>query len=130
MYSNCVGPSISNWREILNYYCISQWKSCIDILENNNYDVVGVKDHADGKVISGNFWWAKSSYIKTLINPIENEGVRPDTVSNRYHLELWIVSNRPSVYYIADTKTNHYSQYCFLEDLISANKNIDTVAKM
>lgn len=125
MYSGCIGPNISNWREILNYYCISQWQECVKNLEHS--DVVGLKDAiTDERVLSGNFWWATSDHVKTLMMPTESDGVRDNEPKNRYPLEKWITDNQPRIYRIADTKTNHYTNYCFLEDLLKLEQqNID-----
>jgi len=125
VYSGCVGPSISNWREILNYYFITRWRDCIKNLENS--DIVGLTDaYKDERVLSGNFWWARSDHVKTLIMPTECDGVRENEPKNRYPLEKWITENQPCIHRILDTNINHYQNYCFLEDLIKLEQqNID-----
>lgn len=122
MYSGCVGPTISNWREILNYFCITQWLACVNHLEHS--DVVGLKDAiTDDRVLSGNFWWATSDHIKTLNSPVDYDGVRENEPKNRYPLEKWVTDNQPRIHRIVDTHTNHYQNYCFLEDLIKQNSD-------
>jgi hypothetical protein len=115
--------SVICWREILDYYCITQWTKCLKLLQN--FGVVGVKDaKTEDIIMSGNFWWSKSEYIKTLSDPLQSNeymGDRseyyPNKPAYRYAFERWILSNNPSIGYMVDTKTDHYDHYCFLEDL-------------
>lgn len=88
------------WRKYMEYFVVSQWKRCIDELQN--YDTVGVqlRDKAtywpDGKKIvidanyyDGNFWWVNASYIKTLDTKYLYTN---DTPWLRGKSELWIGS--------------------------------------
>ena len=115
--------SVSNWREILNHFCITEWPNCIKQLETA--DVVGIKDiTTSNDIISGNFWWSNSKYIRSLPDPIASETYMsaadcwPGQISYRYSFEHWVAVNNPNIYFVADTKVNHYKQYCFLEDVI------------
>lgn len=57
-------PNITSWIDFMEYFCIEQYKMCLEKLQN--YDTCGVElwdlfmNH-----YSGNFWWATSDYIKT-----------------------------------------------------------------
>lgn len=115
-------PAIANWREILNYYHIELWARCINELKT--HDVVGIKDaKTTPEVTSGNFWWAKSEYLRKLPDPLlANQWVNDSNLTtndnsyNRYAFEKWISRANPNMKYLVDTKTDHYMQYCFLED--------------
>jgi hypothetical protein len=114
---------VSAWRQILNYYTIDQWPKCLKRLETN--DVVGVKDSiVPNNMVTGNFWWSKSQHIRNLPEPLNSAAYQtdrnkyPDGGAYRYTFEDWVTLNNPSVHYIVDTKTSHYEDYCFLEDLI------------
>ena len=111
---------VSEWRKILNYYCVEQWPSCVKQLRSA--DAVGVRDRqcAD-HMMSGNFWWSKSEYIRTLPEPIDSTQYqnRPDFypggVDYRYSFEDWLWSNTPRVHHVVDTQTDHFSEFSSLE---------------
>jgi len=117
-------PSVANWREILNHYCITEWCTNVKLLQQ--YQVVALNDglSVNAPVVSGNFFWARSDYVRTLPDPIQSTlythtpNLWPKGNNYRYAFELWILHNNPRVNYVCDTKVNHYSEYCFLEDLI------------
>lgn len=113
---------VANWREVLNYFCITQWAKCLKNLETS--DVVGVSDKlSHDSILSGNFWWSKSSYIKTLPEPLDStkyvkyDYQYPDQPNYRFAFEYWVLANSPKIYHIASTDTNHYRNYCFLENI-------------
>lgn len=116
-------PSVANWRQILNHYNINQWHKCLKHLEL--VDLVGIKDDETlDTAVSGNFWWSKSEYIRTLAEPLDSTAyeVHPDYhpqgPSYRYAFESWITSKQPKVFHTVDTRTNHYKKFCFLEQLV------------
>ena len=82
------------WRDYMNYYNITKWKDCLDNLEKG-YETCGVKLQSlrDGPAhkmhYSGNFFWFKSQYIRTLV-PINQLNV-----TNRLDAEMWIASACP-----------------------------------
>lgn len=103
---------VHNWFDILNHFCINEWRKCVEPLQDN--DIVGVKDLvSDNNVMSGNFWWSKSSHIKNLPDPLENFN------GHRYDFERWCMKNNPKIHHIFDTKTDHFSSYCFLDNLVN-----------
>jgi hypothetical protein len=124
MHNYHPAAATDNWLEILDYFVIDQWSSNIKHLKT--HDVVGVGDAISSNlVMSGNFWWSKSQHIRTLPDPLDVGKYwyqNPDPIKRdheyRYAFERWIMSNNPKYYYATDTKTNHYTDYCFLENLI------------
>jgi hypothetical protein len=118
-------PTIFNncWREILDYYSVDQWKQCVDILQTTDTELIGVKDISK-LTVSGNVWWAKSSYIKTLPEPIDSskysvEHKWPGTREYRWVFEDWISLNNPQTHHVANTKVYHYDTMRFVEDVIA-----------
>lgn len=115
-------PQVSCWRQILNHYCIEEWTTALKKL--HDHDVVGVKDAVcEPHMVSGNFWWANNEFIRRLPRPLESElyqtreSFYPGGPDYRYSFEDWLWSGKPYVYHIVDTKTDHFKDLCFLEDL-------------
>ena len=119
--------SVHNWRQVLNHYHINEWTKAIRLLDT--YQVLGCEDShsANHAIVSGNFFWSRSDYVRTLVEPLDTtvytyeEQLWPGNHAYRYGFELWILSKNPQVYYWVDTKINHYDKYCFLEDLLKQN---------
>ena len=111
-------PSVAAWRQILNHYLISNWPENVKLL--NDYQVVAVNDSRteNAAIVSGNFFWARSDYIRSLPDPVHTHLYDP-SVFNRYAFETWILSGNPTVCYLTNTHSDPYGQYCFLENLIS-----------
>lgn len=87
------------WRQILNEIIINQWP--IRYHEMEDYDVSGMLDGSP-QVMSGNFWWAKTDYIKTLPWPIHDE------IQGRYYYENWLMLNKPKVKVIIQKDVDFY----------------------
>jgi hypothetical protein len=62
-YSN-----IKTWRELMNYFNIEKCKNVFKIFEKTDYNTYGTLYGQAGpwKIYSGNFWWMKASYAKTI----------------------------------------------------------------
>lgn len=129
LYLHTKGISNANilthlWRQTLNHCCISLWPQCVKMLECPEVDLVGVRDlYSTGQAVSGNFWWAQYSYIRTLPPPLDTRVYNPDPArwpdgeTYRYCFEDWYWLNQPRIQYIADTQVDHYVSPCFPEDL-------------
>jgi len=111
-----------NWREMLQYFCVDRWQDCVRELDA--HDAVGVTDGSSNNIFSGNFWWANSDYIKTLPRPLESQLYLSDQTmyplqpAYRYAFELWVLSNPEARYqFTHHTKTNHYGDFFFVENL-------------
>ncbi len=72
------------WRDYMNYYNITRWRFAISELRTN--DLCGVKliKKKWRPHYSGNFFWFKSSYIKTL------SSVSTLNSKDRYEAEFWV----------------------------------------
>ena len=85
---------VRDWRNYMEYFIITKWQQCVNDL--NSYDVVGVSLQREPKIhYSGNFWWSKSSYVKTN----EPEFKKDDSINNiknskYYDTEMWICNGK------------------------------------
>ena len=90
----------NKWRKTLEYAIIEKYQDNLNALKNDN-DVSGIFWLNGNQHFSGNFWWAKSSYIKTLPRPVigkwktYNQGEQFWDLFLRY--EAWIGINNPKV---------------------------------
>jgi hypothetical protein len=98
--------NVVSWRHLMNYFNIEKYKNIFKIFEKTDYNTYGVLLGTAGKwkLYSGNFWWAKSSYLKT----IKMDGVR----KNRFNAEVDYIQNgidwKPYSSYNREGE-NHYS---------------------
>jgi len=97
--------AINSWRHFMEWGVIDRWREAIDKL--HSADVCGVNyTRYPWPHISGNFWWSKASYIKTLIHPTRDifpthpaDDIISQFISiNRANYEKWIGMNNPNVF--------------------------------
>jgi len=79
----------NGWIYNMLTHTIDNWSDCIGIL--STYDGCGLM-RRNRDFFSGNFWWANSSFIKTLPYPIIHK--------NRFQAEYWISKNPDKSYFI------------------------------
>ena len=60
--------NIITWRHLMNYFNIERAKNVFKLFEKTEFNTYGVLYSVSGnwKLYSGNFWWAKASYLKTI----------------------------------------------------------------
>jgi hypothetical protein len=98
--------NVISWRHLMNYFNIEKVKNIFKLFEKTDYNTYGVLLGNVGKwkLYSGNFWWAKSSYLKT----IKMDEVR----KNRFNAEVDYIQNgidwKPYSSYNREGE-NHYS---------------------
>ena len=56
--------NIISWRHLMNYFNIEKVKNVFKLFEKTEFNTYGVI--LKGHFYSGNFWWAKASYLKTI----------------------------------------------------------------
>lgn len=97
--------NVTDWRRLMMYFNVEQSSVCRDLLQF--YDTVGCNYLTSPcPHYSGNFWWAKSSYIKGSMKRLEG-------YHDRHRCEFWI-ANAPGVksYSLHNSQINHYhSEY-------------------
>ena len=81
--------NVENWRNIMEYFCIENWQFCVNKLDK--YDLVGCNyiPHSILGVpahFSGNFWWSKSEFIRSLDDP---KSFITD-FTDRFKAEFWV----------------------------------------
>lgn len=105
-------PAVLDWRKYMEYFNIEQWRICVNRLENG-WDTVGV-DWKQNPVphYSGNFWWARSDYIKKLpawVRPIDNgfkkqfPQLDASYADYRMECEFWLGLENPKAFEIYKT---------------------------
>lgn len=79
--------NVITWRHLMNYFNVEKCKNVFKIFEKTSYNTYGVLLGTAGKwkLYSGNFWWAKAYYLKT----IEMDGVK----RNRFNAEVDYIQN-------------------------------------
>jgi len=103
-----------NWRRLMNYWLIENWKININSL-NEGYDTCGIlkmKNH-----YRGNFWWVNSYFIKFHKRKITN-------LNDRLKAEFWLLTNRNGKY-----KCLYKPKQLTLKKLYSENYNKDDNCK-
>lgn len=86
-------PQNSWWRRDMIRHTVRRWAEAVEALDNG-YDAAGIFWRSRPQLgprspvldphFSGNFWWAKSEYLRTLGPPLHN---------TRYDAEAWIGRN-------------------------------------
>lgn len=90
----------NDWRKLMEYFCVERWRDCVAKLEE--YDCVGVNWMTVPRPhFAGNFWWARSDYLRTL-------GMPSYSHDSRHEYEMWIGSGNPKAYSFHQSNTNHY----------------------
>lgn len=73
--------SVSYWREMLEYFLIDNFKSCLDKLKDN--DNCGVT--CNNGWFWGNFWWSNLSFVRDNSEP---------GFGDRWYYEAWLNNGR------------------------------------
>lgn len=86
-------PIAHDWNKYYDYFNIEKWNDCVRSLEEG-YDLAGVNWHFPGH-FSGNIWWARSSFVKSLPLPTAPHLINAArqisiSLSPRHDAELWI----------------------------------------
>lgn len=94
-------PGVTDWTNYLSYFNIYKHDFCREQLLSN--DAVGVNLTNVPQVhFSGNFWWSKSSHIRTLSVCNDPAYLAP---------EFWITKKENGVYKsLWESGVNHYNQ--------------------
>lgn len=82
--------NVLDWIHLLLHWNINSWKDAIQALDNG-YDTYGCNQtHEPVNHYSGNFWWTRSSYLRSL----------PRTIGNGYNdPEFWILRPENAKWY-------------------------------
>jgi hypothetical protein len=98
--------NIEDWRNLMMYFNVEKVNDVFAIFERTKYNTFGclLDSIPLCQFYSGNFWWAKADYIKT----INLENVK----RNRFNAELQFIQlgNNWKPYSIFNSKVNHYME--------------------
>lgn len=98
--------NVISWRHLMNYFNIEKVKNIFKLFDKTDYNTYGVLLGTAGKwkIYSGNFWWMKGDYIKTI-------NIR-EVKKNRFNAETNYIQNgidwKPYSPYNREGE-NHYS---------------------
>ncbi len=95
---------IESWRKMMEYFIFSKWKVAVNTL-SAGYDTYGCyrwppKNYT---MFSGNFWWTRSEYAKTLPE-FDEEVIR----KNRFFSETWLFTQGNNVFSPFETVADLY----------------------
>jgi hypothetical protein len=111
-------PGIISWINYMLFVLVDNADKCTKLL--NNYDTIGVniKEHDENPIhYSGNFWWAKSSYLRKLT---------PSSFKDKYDCEFLTLSKNPkyfNVFTLPHMYQNAYSLSYYKDDVLSSLNN-------
>jgi len=91
--------AINSWRHFLEWGCIDMWKENVDKLDQHHTSGVNYSP-VPWPHYSGNFWWARSDYVKNLEHPIERMNKKSGWADQRLSFESWIGIGNPKPYSI------------------------------
>ena len=95
---------IVSWCRMMEYFNFYKWRVAVNAL-NHGYDTYGCYrwPPRNYKMFSGSFWWAASSYIKTL-PPFDPDVIRRD----RFYSETWLYERPQKDFSAFDTVADLY----------------------
>jgi hypothetical protein len=88
----------SRWRRCMMIHLVWDWQRCVADLDKG-YESVGChwmeppKTPPTQYIWAGNFWWAKSIFLRTLPSIYERQRIKDSGIGNvesRYEAEVWI----------------------------------------
>jgi hypothetical protein len=104
---------IKDWTDMMCYFNIYKFETCIQLLENN--DSVGVNLLNSPEChYSGNFWWSKSSYINRLDECVYTCYNSPEFWLNERRMGRYVSLWNSYCYHYA----YHYPKECYENKLI------------
>ena len=102
---------VRDWNALMTYFLVEKYSSCFEKLVD--YDSVGCNYKNNSELCnqcgykytshySGNFWWSKTNYLKTL--PLLDE-----SVAQKMAPEFWLFYNKHAFYILYNSNIDHYS---------------------
>ena len=110
---------IEDWREYMMYFLVDEHARMYEVLKSGAYDVVGVSYYPRPRMLSGNYWYVRTSYMSRL--PYLDYRYH-----GKYHAEYWLLSDfYVRLFYPHVSPSYIYPRYCFatLETRISERNN-------
>jgi len=106
---------VNDWRKYMEYFIIKRWRQCNNDLDK--YDIAGVNFLAEPPHFSGNFWWAKTKYLKN--NPTNFN------YKDYVETEMWLMKGKIPPYGISYHQSNvkHYENEYSANNYINKRQN-------
>jgi hypothetical protein len=100
--------NVITWRKCMEFFLIEKAEECLNKMITENYDTVGVMYQPNPPHYHGNFWWAKTSYLKELF---ANHTIGSDYLDP----EFFVCKNNPKSYdiYPAFSIHNNFCGYFY-----------------
>jgi len=76
-------PQMIGWMDYMEYFLIEEFTRCLKVLEE--YKSCGVLFRDGLRIYGGNFWWARSDYVR-MMKPLS-------TTCWRFDCEHWLLNN-------------------------------------
>ena len=97
----------NDWIDLMMYFLVEKYQTCLDRLAQN-FEAVGcnyycVPSRNIPPHFSGNFWWARSSYLKNVADVDES-------LQDRNTSEYWLFRNNPIYHNLYSSNIDHYMQ--------------------
>jgi len=97
--------NVGDWIELLLFFTLRHWRASTKHLEKYqivcpNFSLVSGNPHC-----SGNFWWARSDYVRTLNVPLPDQ--------QRHFYEMWIGKKLPPAL-LEFKNVNHTNEACVI----------------
>ena len=101
-YGTPLYENVIRWVDYMHYFLIDKHQSCVSFLAQKNIDTVGVNMQSAPELhYSGNMWWVKSTYLRSLPAKIGPAYLDP---------EMWVLSNSGDFLSLFTTYVDHYKQ--------------------
>lgn len=119
----------ANWRKLCESIVIGKHRECIDLLLTKDIDACGplLNSMHHWPHFSGNFWWTRSSYVRTLSHPFKYavEFAEREKMPMRWAAEAWILSARgrtANMFYIEEALKDPWLYGYDLRNLLIKNR--------
>ena len=95
------------WRRYMQHFVLKSHRRCVEALQE--CDVVGASwRETPCPHFSGNFWWARTSYLRGLCEPHELSSTANVFGDGRGGAEFWLGSGSPRAKSLCDLAHNFY----------------------
>ena len=110
-----------SWRRIMEYFLIEKHKDVFNIFNKTDFNTYGVFLYKRGRInlhYSGNFWWIRGDYAKTLDTSIIDKNNRYNAESHFIQMGDW----KPYCLYNNEPALNNIYGYMFKREVYSKDR--------
>ena len=78
--------NVEHWRDLMEFFLIRHHTKCLEIFNNDStVDTIGINVCGKPYHYSGNFWWARGRYLRSL--PYDTPNDEPWVLQNKGNYE-------------------------------------------